>query len=414
MNKILVSVLKAKYDFRPDVLDIIIGGRSSIDSAEAFRVQNLEETHRFIASYGYDLDDPIEKAEVLGNYHEALNFIRKTFLQPDNPDGLKLEIPRKLLELADVRELFLLVSMNYPGQSSDSAGKLLKNWACSVLKVMHTIAHIDKDMRTSYFPDIQKQILDRYYKFIHRDDEGRLFMGESPDDPLRVELAAFETKPKKSRNSTLLKLLHKPENVAEELFDRVGIRFTTQTPLGTLRVLKFLKDKMILMPPNIKPSRSRNTLIQVEKFKATLKDVFERAEREELTETQVLAELEAAAHPPDANPENPHSSEFYRSIQFTSRQLIKLRNPVFDELKELKTIARTKPPGEEITKILERIDLKNIQREIRFFYPFEVQLMDLKSAEENEKGRSAHSEYKKAQISTAMKRVMGSLFDGAR
>src|SRR3954454_4063 len=152
-----------------------------------------------------------------------------------------------------------MVSLNYTGQTSDTYGQALRNWACSLLKVMHTIAHIDKDVRTPYFTDIQKQIFDRFYKLIHRDSEAQLFLGERTDDPLRIDLVAFETKPKKSRDSIILKLLHKPENVAEDIFDRVGIRFTTHTRLGALRVVKSLKDKMIVMPPNIKPSRSRNT-----------------------------------------------------------------------------------------------------------------------------------------------------------
>ena len=40
--------------------------------------------------------------------------------------------------------------------------------------------------------------------------------------------------------------------------------------------------------------------------------------------------------------------------------------------------------------------------------------MDLQSHEENERGRSAHSEYKKAQVQTAMRRVMGALADADR
>jgi uncharacterized protein (TIGR04562 family) len=414
MNRPAELSLRTKYDFRSDVLDVIIGGKSTIDSPNAFQVQTMEEANRFIQSYGYDLDNPIEKAEILGNYHEALNFIRKHFLQPDNPTGLKLEIPRKILELTDVRELFLIVSLNYPGQTSDFQGQILRNWACSLLKVMHTIAHIDKDLRASYFSDIQTQIFDRFYKLIHRDHEGALFLGEKEEDPFRVNLVAFETKPKKSRDSIILKLLHKPENVAEDIFDRVGIRFIAKTPLGALQVVKYLKDKMIIMPPNIKPSRSRNTLIQLEDFRAQLADILGKADRNGLLEEQILGELETAAHPPSVNPENPHSSEFYRAIQFTCRQLIKLRNPLYDELREIKTLSRSRPTDEELSKAIDRIDLKTIQREIRFFYPFEVQVVDQRSAEENEKGRSAHSEYKRAQRMTALKRVMGSLVDAAR
>jgi uncharacterized protein (TIGR04562 family) len=414
MTKNIDLALRNRYDFRADVLDVIISGKSALDSPHAFHVDSFEEADRFIQSYGYDLDNPIEKAEILGNYHEALNFIRKHFLQPESRDGLKLEVPRKILELTDVRDLFLMVSLKHPGQGPDIQGQNLKNWACSILKVMHTIAHIDKDLRSTYFTDIQKQIFDRFYKLIHRDHEERLYLGEKEDDPFRVDLVAFETKPKKSRDSIILKLLHKPENVAEDIFDRVGIRFITQTPLGALQVVKYLKDKMIIMPPNIKPSRSRNTLIQLDDFRSQLADVLGRVDREEITEKELNSQLEIAAHPPAVNPENPHSSEFYRAIQFTCRQLIKLRNPLYEDLKEVKTLSKSKDVGEDLLKTIDRIDLKTVQREIRFFYPFEVQLVDKKSAEENEKGRSAHSEYKRAQLITALKRVMGNLADVTR
>ncbi|MBC7691606.1 MAG: TIGR04552 family protein [Methylotenera sp.] len=406
--------LRKKFGFRFEVLDIIINGRSSIDSAHGFNTETLADADRFLKSYGFDLENPIEGAEVFGHFHEALNFIRRYFLQPENPEGLKLEVPRKILELTNVRDLFLMASLTYPGQSPDTQGQLLRNWACSLLKVMHTIAHVDQDLRSSYFSDIQKQIFDRFYKLIHRDEDGRLFLGERHDDPNRVDLAAFETKPKKSRDSTLLKLLHKPENVAEDIFDRVGIRFVTVNRLGALQIVKYLADSMIVMAPNIKPSRSRNTLIDLEAFRARLTDTLLLSERKEMSAEAFMAELEEAAHPPFVNPENPHTSEFYRAIQFTCRQLIKLQNPLYNDLKELKALAKAGPLSEDVGKIVERVDLKYLQKEVRFFYPFEVQIVDEKSAEENEKGRSAHSEYKKAQILTAMKRVMGSLVDAVR
>lgn len=405
---------RSKYDFHWDVLDIIVAGKSSIDSPTGFQLKNLDEAQRFIESYGYDLENPIERAEVQGNFHEAINFIRKHFLQPDNPEGLKLEVPRKILELADVRELFLMAAMHFPGQTADTQGIALRGWACSLLKVMHTIAHIDKDLRSPHFADIQKQIFDRFYKVIHRDADQKLYLGEKDDDPFRVDLVAFETKPKKSRDSIIIKLLHKPENVAEDIFDRVGLRFVTHTRLDALRLVKYLKDKMIVMPPNIKPSRSRNTLVELDYFRDQLGSILARAENHEIPEDQLIADLEEAARSPIVNPENPHSSEFYRAIQFTCRQLIKLRNPLYEELKGLKSLVKSKETEEELTKAVERIDLKYLQREIRFFYPFEVQVVDVRSAEENEKGRSAHSEYKRAQVQTAMRRVMGAFIDAAR
>ncbi len=407
-----------RFDFRWETFDVVVSGRSTIDASEGFQLRNLDDVGRFALSYGYDLENPIENAEVFGNFQEALNFIRKNFLQPENPDGLKLDIPRKILELTDVRELFLMASLSYPSQNNDTQGLMLRNMACSLLKVMHTIAHIDKDLRTPYFAECQKQIFDRFYRVIHRDDEGRLFMGDRAEDPDRIDLVAFETKPKKARDSTLLKLLHKPENVAEDIFDQVGIRFVTHTPLDALRVIKFLKDRMILMPPNIKPSRSRNTLVDMESLRKGWEEIYRRWERHEISSGEVAEELEQLAHYPGSDPDNPHSSKFYRAIQFTSRQLIKFRNPVHDDLREVRQLARQVDGSSESLKVLldriERIELKKTPREFRFFYPYEVQLMDHLSYDENERGRSAHSEYKKAQVQTAMRRVMGSLADAAR
>jgi uncharacterized protein (TIGR04562 family) len=167
MSRPSASQLRSKYDFGWEVLDVIISGKSSIDSPTGFALANMEEADRFVQSYGYDNDNPIERAEILGNFRESLNFIRKHFLQPENPNGLKLEVPRKILELTDIRELFLMASMQLPGQASDTPGTALKSWACALLKVMHTIAHIDKDVRSPYFGDVQQQIFDRFYKLIH-------------------------------------------------------------------------------------------------------------------------------------------------------------------------------------------------------------------------------------------------------
>lgn len=406
MDKALQSNKRAKFEFRNDIFEIIIGGKSSIDAHTAFHVSGMKEADQFILSYGYDLENPIERAEILGNFREALNFIRKNFLQPDNPDGLRVEIPKNILELSDIRELFVMAGQEVQAYGTQPRNQLLKDWACSILKVMHTIAHIDKDLRASYFAEIQKQIFDRFYKVIHRDLEGNLFLGDKLNDPLRVNLVAFEIKPKKTRDSIILKLLHKPENVAEDIFDQVGIRFITPTPFQALRVIKYLKDKMIVIPSNIKPSRSRNTLIELSNFRKHLNELVDRFDCGEISESQLESQLELIAHFPPNQSMNPHSSEFYRAIQFTCRQLIKLRNPIFDDIKELKALVKAKPLDDSLVKAIEKIDLKYTQREVRFFYPYEVQIVDQQSAEENEKGKSAHREYKRAQVITAMKRIL--------
>lgn len=405
-----------KLEFHWDILEVIIGGKSLLDSPlglTGFPMSSLEDADRFMHSYGFNLNDPIQGAEALGNLHEAISFVRKYFLKPENPEGLGLEIPRKILELTDVRELLLMASSTHPSSQEKAQDFLLRNWACALLKVIHTIVHMDRDIRVTYFADIQKQVFDRYYKVVHRDSNGKLTLGDSVEDALAVRLHSFETKPKKSRESMLIKLLHKPENVADEIFDRVGLRFITESKIDALRVVKFLKDRMIVMPSNVKPSRSRNTLVDMELLQKAIEKLNHQWDRGELRGDDYRAELEKSVQTPQVEKlkgVNPHSSEFYRAIQFTSRQWIKLKNPLYDDLKQLKSLAKkSEGLSEELSTAIHQIDLQFLQREVSFFYPYEVQITDRISHEENQQGLGAHSEYKKAQIQTVMSRVMGSL-----
>ena len=56
-----MASLRSRYELRWEVLDVIIAGRSSIDAPTGFHIQNTSEADRFISSYGYDWENPIEK-----------------------------------------------------------------------------------------------------------------------------------------------------------------------------------------------------------------------------------------------------------------------------------------------------------------------------------------------------------------
>ncbi len=405
----LTPEIRKRFDFDWQVMDVVIGGKSAIDSAKGLKLRTPEEIKRFLECYGYDLDNPIEQAELFGNFQEAMSFIRRYFLKPENPEGLDLEIPRKILEITDINQLFLMAGEYNP--SGDVHFGHTAYWACSIIKIMHTIAHMDKDFGANYFADIQKQILDRFYKYIYNDPEEGLFLGKDSKDSEKISLVIFDSKPKKSRDSVILKLLHKPENVAEELFDRIGIRFVTKTKLEAIRVVKFLRDRNVIMPGNIKPSRSRNTLFDADIFLKGADRIMQKAEAGKINANELDSEFNELLNTEAAvknDRDNPHSSKHYQSMQFTGRQLIKLKNPLYDELKNLKSAIKGKTVPEEILKITEGLDLKNIQRETRFFYPFEVQVTDEISHSENVKGKSSHGNYKKSQVKAAMTRVMAS------
>lgn len=394
---------ESKWKIGDSVLDVLIGGVSFLDSKEGFKgnFRTEQAAEKFLGAYGFDLEDPIEKAELHGTLQEAIRFIKTYFLKPSWNEGLAIEVPKKITEILDIRDLLLLA-----GSETDS---YLRQWACSVLRVIHTISHIDRDMRTHFFKDIQTQILDRFYRYLHRDDHGQLYLGKAPNDPLRVDLVEFQVKPKKARDSTLMKLLHKPGSVAEELFDRVGVRFVTKSRIDSVRLIHFLETANVVVAANIKPSRSRNTLIDTHALRTLLQEELPRLVKGEIEEAKLVQLLDEVDFPHAKAGENPFSSNYYRAIQFTCRQLIKIKNPLSDYIRDLKKVTRGVALDPAISLAIEKVDQKYIQRVTRFFYPYEIQVMDEISYLENEKGRSAHAEYKKAQQKAAMLRVMGPL-----
>jgi uncharacterized protein (TIGR04562 family) len=390
-----------------DVVELMLHGKSAIDSHQGLPPRTLESANRFLWFYGYDLENPIETAEVMGNYQEALRFIKKYFLKPENPTGASLEIPKVFYEITDLREL-VLFSSNKAFEYTDR-----QRWACAILRVMHTISHLDKDLRHDYYASIQHQILDRFYKEIHNTD-GKLFFGD-PKSGQAVELVKYETKPRKTRDSAILKLLHKPENVAEDIFDQVGIRFVVKESVDVIRVLKILSDRYIIMPMNIRPSRSRNTLFDPYLYRRTWRKARSDVQKGYLTspaevDTLIDRALSEGSQDQSKVVVNPFSSSSYRSIQFTCRQLVKYRNPIYEDLKNLRNAVK-KIDEPEIQKLADRVDLSRLAREQRFFYPFEVQIFDFKNYQEAENGRASHTVYKAAQVQACMRRVLGRLFN---
>lgn len=395
----------SKYLFDWEQFDVVIGGRSALDSKYFIgQTFDAEYAEHFLKGYGFDPNDPINKAELFGNFQEALQFIKRYFLKEGSPDGLDLKVPQSIYMITEVTDLFIMATKQKTDQEVEE-----RLWAEVILKIMHTILHVDKDIRTNYFSVIQTQVFDRFYKVLVRDNDNKLYLS-APMKSDKIPLVEFETKSKKTRDSVILKLLHKVENVAEELFDRIGVRFITFGKLDTLRVIKFLLDTGVLIPHNIKPSRSLNSLIDLEEFKERHKKIIKMAMKNNLSEERFLQALERASNECVKNTvkmsgSNPHSSRGYHSIQFTGRQLIKYRNPFLEQFNNLRNIAREKAEDNDLAKNILSLDMSLIARDIRFFYPFEIQIVDQESYKNNTEGEASHQEYKRSQQISAMNRV---------
>lgn len=399
----------SKYLFDWDLLDVLIGCKSSLDSRFfTGSLKTEEDVDTFLKGYWPDSDNIVSRAEIFGNFQESLQFIRRYFLKEGNSDGVDFKIPNGICMVTNINDLFKIAS------NSSQANREERLWAEIIFKVMHTIVHVDKDIRSNYFSAIQTQIFDRFYKCVFRDENDRLFLGTKGDGD-SVSLVNFETKAKKTRDSVIIKMLHKAENVAEELFDRVGVRFITENRFDTLRVIKFLISKGITIPHNIKPSRSLNSIIDIKEFRKRYYNLLKVSLRNNLSEDRFLhaADREAEECLPTSksiDDRNFHTNKKYRSIQFTCRQLIKYVNPLLHEFNALRVRAKELENGEnELAKRILSMDISLMAKDIRFFYPFEVQIVDQELHKANTEGMASHQEYKKSQLNTARDRIFGPL-----
>lgn len=401
----------SKYLFDWEFLDVIVSGKSSLDSKFFIGpLTNMEQVNGFLKGYGLDPNDPVTRAELFGNFQEALQFIKRYFLLEGSKDGLDLKVPNSVYMITDIGDLFLMATGGSGRYSREE-----RLWAEVILKVMHTILHVDKDLRSNYFNVIQTQIFDRFYKYIYREEGGGLFIGEHTETSRDIELVDFITKSKKTRESVIIKLLHKAENVAEELFDRVGVRFITKNRFDTLRVIKFLLETNVVVPHNVKPSRSINTVINLSEFKEKHQSILRMALRNKMSEQDFLQAMEEEVRKctpgREGRDHNAHTLANYLSIQFTCRQLIKYKNPFLGEFKTLRKMAKTLDEENELARKILAMDMSLIARDVRFFYPYEVQIVDVEDHKNNTEGEASHQEYKKSQILSAMKRVFKPLIE---
>lgn len=348
------------------LLRSMVAGESAID-VPRLTLRTLGEAEAFIEGYGYDWQSNRHTALLESIRIEAWEFIEEELLS-----DLNLRPDHAIRSESDLRVLLLLASN--PGAERSVEQK----WACALLRVMHTFAHARAYFNEHYGDAIRNQILSRFEPHLHMSLQG-LVLGTSPG----IELIEFEVKPAKPARSVVMKLLQKPENVAADIFDRIGVRFVTRERFDALLVVKYLRQNNVVMFANIKPSRSRNTLINLDAVAADLEVSRERVERGEWTAEEQLQWMRKQArereYPGAPEPSyNPFSALAYHSIQFTCRQLIRVPAPHSDE-------------------------------EIDFFFPYEVQVLDERSYHDSRSGFSSHDHYKERQKDAVIQRVLKGL-----
>jgi uncharacterized protein (TIGR04562 family) len=393
-----------EWSFSWPVMNVLIGGRSSIDLPE-IQITDMDEATAFVKSYGYDPDKVHDARLMHATICESLGFIERWLMPKEWKAGV--QPPQEVLTCSDPRHLLLWACDRTPAQNQR------RIWSCAILRVMHTIAHIEGAFRYSDIDVARDEIESRFHSITAYDERGDTWL-QTGDQ--RIKLHTMDWKHRKSRESVLLKLLHKRANVAETIYDMIGLRIVTENQSDVLRVIKLLYKSHIISFPNAIPSRSRNTIIDPDKFRVELDQLRGELMTGKISEQDFLAAIESIKiDPPEDSRENQHSGAEYHAIQLTCRQLIRtprpltiLRKGLQDEIEQIAEKGGQAPHVAELVAVLRNIARLSGDDEFSFF-PFEVQVMDSKSWEINTTGKASHSKYKKSQLKAARRRVLNEI-----
>lgn len=394
----------ADWNLNWGAMDVLIGGKSAIDLPE-LGVKDFEDSTEFLRYYGYDPEKTSEARHIHAVLLEAWHFISRYLMPEEWARGIRP--PDDLLFAHDARPILLGAT------DSNPANRMRQAWCCSVLRVMHTIAHIEGVTRLIDIDVAREQIMSRFRQHIFYDERGQLRLGIPQQS---IPLAAVEWKNNKSRESIILKLLHKKANVAENIYDFLGVRFITQKLSDVMRVAKFLRDFHMVSFPNCNPSRARNSLIDVDTFRKQLKLASKALSSGKINAAQFLQQVDAAAQYLDKEARegaNPHSGRDYRAVQLTGRQLIRVPSPFFEWQRKCEALQLHEGLSDSQREILDDIlfmakswQIDDEANEYVGFFPFEVHILDQEAAEKNKEGDASHDRYKRSQVRAARRRIL--------
>jgi uncharacterized protein (TIGR04562 family) len=394
-------------EFQWDALKVVLEGTSSLELPR-MAVATREAAYSFLGHYGLDLRREDDRELMARIHQEAISFVRRHFLSERGGRGL----PPEVLEPLDLADLLV--------QASGPPPNPITRWSCALLRVMHTIHHANRAFRRDSLDEIRRQIFEPYRAVIHVDELGCPVLLH---DKARVQLEGVFFKEEKTRDSIIMKLLHKPNNVAQDIYDWIGLQFVTRTVVEALMVVRFLVANNLVVFSNVVPGRSINNLLDLTAFRERFTELAHSHQGAGLPpgassegvhegERWMLEHLADAARSLDKrapSTHNPFSASEYRSIQFTCRQLIRVPNPARRPLDVVTAYLHEHGLLETHAALIGELEQQPLERELTFFFPYEIQILDYANYLKTRAGQSSHVAYKKRQTQAARRRVLQGL-----
>lgn len=327
-----------------EALRLLLRGGSVIDW-HRLNFETEPQVREFLASQELDLHDPADRARTEAVKNEAIAYLRRNFDFP---------IPKPVAN-ADVAELL---------ETASSKGHR-QLCACTILKVMHIIHHIEARELLFMLPTSDEEIFHLVEQKVYRIIGGMLAQGF----PI-VEFIGG----RKNKDSLYTKLLSKPEVTAAQIYDKLRFRVVTRTPEDVLPTLEYLVRH--LFPFNyVIPGESKNTLFHFHRYcegHPRLKELR--------TQLQLAPEVEDEQH--GGSVDNLFSASSYRVVHFVVDMPVRLP----DEM-----LAAAPPAAWALGRVI--------------FVQSELQILDQDTDHRNELGDASHRAYKERQMEAVTRRL---------
>src|ERR1700722_19674987 len=248
-----------------------------------------EQVREFLGAHELHADDATDVVRMEHVKSEAIAYLRRQFDYP---------IPRPV-ERATVHELLIL--------ASGSGHRAV--CACTILKCMHIINHVDGRELLFLLPMSDQEVFhiveEKVYRVI-----GGMLAGNFPI----IEFVGG----RKNKDSLITKLLSKQETIAAQIFDKLRFRVVTRTREDIFPILQYLSRR--LFPVNyVVPGQSINSIFSFRSY----------VERSSLK--PLLAQLQTHGATDDYTPsDNEFSADEYRIIHLVVDMPVRLPRRILE------------------------------------------------------------------------------------
>lgn len=335
--------LKALEEFTLADLEavrLLLRGDSVIDW-HRLNFDGQKEIQDFLLAQEFRPDEPSDRGRMNAIQAEAVSYLRRHFEYP---------IP-KPVEHASIEELFTLATGRGHRQTC----------ACTILKCMHIIHHLDGRELLFMLPMSDQEIFHLVEEKVYRVIGSMLAEGF----PITEFVGG-----RKNKDSLYTKLMSKREAVSAQIYDKLRFRIVAREQSDIFPIIQYLQKK--LFPFNyVIPGQSINSIFH-----------FKRYCQKNPHLAAFLPEMQAGADEDYTPSDNVFSADNYRVIHFVVDMPVRLPR-----------------------KLLERAPSSAWALGPVVFVICEFQVIDRETEASNELGEASHAKYKDRQKKAVIRRL---------